>query len=315
MKNLKVLFSLFLVLLMALFVACDKEQENNNNNDEKLEKIKVFLPNGAPLMSIGGLIGNEAFEFEFANGADALSAALIKEDYDMIIAPLNLGAKLYLAGTSMYKLDSVITTNNTYLVSKNEITSTADLAGLNVLAYGRNSTPDIIFKAALTKNNVTCNVAYQGTVADVFGLFKGGSEEATYSLLAEPQVTMLKKSNPNLYVLDMAKEVEDGKVFPQACLFVKVSSSDKYDKHLELIKENINSLNANPTDYAAKVEDKHTFFKTMTKEILAPALPNCNIVYLKASSNKGVVEDYIGLLNTYAPALLGGKTVDEGFYN
>ena len=255
------------------------------------------------------------FDIQIAQGADVLNTALISNDYDMIIAPLNLGAKLYLAGKSNYILDSVITTNNTYLVSKNPISSTNDLAGLNLLAYGQNSTPDIILRAALTKHNVTANIGYKGNVGDVLNLFMGGSDEATYSLLAEPQVTIVKKNNPNVYVLDMAKEVEVGKVFPQACLYVKADTKDKYNEHLKLIEENIKYLNENPSEYAAKVEDKHQYFTTMTKEVLTAALPNCNILYLKGNSNKNAVEDYIALLNTYAPALLGGKTVDEGFYN
>jgi len=312
MKKLKVLFSLVLVLWVVLFIACDTDEDLN---EQELEKIKVLLPSGAPLISIGGLIGNDAFDIQIAQGADVLNTALISNDYDMIIAPLNLGAKLYLAGKSNYILDSVITTNNTYLVSKNPISSTNDLAGLNLLAYGQNSTPDIILRAALTKHNVTANIGYKGNVGDVLNLFMGGSDEATYSLLAEPQVTIVKKNNPNVYVLDMAKEVEVGKVFPQACLYVKADTKDKYNEHLKLIEENIKYLNENPSEYAAKVEDKHQYFTTMTKEVLTAALPNCNILYLKGNSNKNVVEDYIALLNTYAPALLGGKTVDEGFYN
>ncbi len=309
MKKIKLLFMLLIIAMGMLVIGCDKEQDQ-----EELETIKVLVPGGAPLIAFGNLLDNKAFKFDLAQSADALSAGLLNTEYDMIVAPLNLGAKLSISGKTSYKLEAIITTNNTYLVSKNEINSVKDLAGLNILAYGKNATPDIIFKSALEKNNVTVgNIAYQASVGDVLSLFMANSSEATYSLLAEPQVTIIKEKNPNVYVLDMVKEIEEGKVFPQACLYIK-ENSNVTEKHLELMKQNINKLNNNPKEYTESVLNKHTYFKGIGSEVLEKALPNCNIVYLKAKENKEIVNEYIVLLNKYAPNLLGGKTIDEGFY-
>ena len=211
MKKIKNFLIIVLTLVVSLFIGCKKD----------LEKIKVLLPSGAPLIAVGDLLDNEAFDFTIANGADVLSASLITNDYDIIIAPLNLGAKLYVAGNSNYKLAAVLTTNNTYLVSKEPLTSITDLSGKQILGYGQNSTPDILLKAALEKNSVTTGgIQYQTSVADVMSLFMTGAEEAQYSLLAEPQLTKIKQKFPNVNVLNIADQYGENTVFPQACLFV-----------------------------------------------------------------------------------------------
>lgn len=305
MKSFKNLLIIMLTLIASLFIGCKKE----------LEKIKVLLPSGAPLIAVGDLLDNEAFDFTIANGADLLSASLITNDFDMIIAPLNLGAKLHIAGKSNYKMAAVITTNNTYVISNEKLDTINDLKDKNILGYGQNSTPDILLKAGLEKNNViVAGIQYQTSVADVMSLFMTGSEDAKYSLLAEPQLTKVKQKFPNVNVLNIAEEYGENAIFPQACLFVNKNSEKDYEDYLELIEENVKYLNNKPTEYANRIESKNELFSSLTKEVLAIALPNCNINYITAKDNKDIVNDYITLLNIYAPKLLGGQTVNDEFY-
>lgn len=305
MKKIKNLLIIVLTLIAALFIGCKKD----------LEKIKVLLPSGAPLIAVGDLLDNEAFDFTIANGADLLSASLITNDFDIIIAPLNLGAKLHIAGKSNYKLAAVLTTNNTYVISNEELKSITDLKGKQILGYGQNSTPDILLKAALEKNSVVAGgIQYQTSVADVMSLFMTGSEEAKYSLLAEPQLTKVRQKFPNVNVLNIATEYGENTIFPQACLFVNKNNEKDYTDYLELIEKNVRYLNVEPEEYAEKIENKNELFTSLTKEVLAESLPNCNINYLVAKDNKKIIEDYITLLNKYAPKLLGGQTVNEEFY-
>lgn len=310
MKKLFILFVLFILSLS--FVACG-EDSGKKEPDEKLEKIKVVLPSGAPLMAVGGLLDNEAFDFTIVNGADPLSAALISGEYDMVIAPLNLGAKLYTAGKTSYKLDSIITSNNTYLVSRNNFT-VESLNGVTILPYGQNSTPDIVLKVALAQKNINATLAdYKASVAEVMQLFLANDPSAEYALSAEPQVTLIKSKVADVTVIDLVSVFEEGKVFPQACLYVK---GDKdYKGHLELIEENIKHLNEKPEEYANTVLNKNAYFEGLGVEVLKTSLPKCNIVYLKAAENKEAVNNYIDYLNNYAPKILGGKTVDDKFYN
>ena len=320
---------LVMVLLVAgVLFACAKEDEktpveNPTGGDQtpeepvKLEKIKVILPSGAPLMAIGGLLDNDAFEFEVTNGPDALGPALMGNDYDIVIAPLNLGAKQHTLGKTSFKLDSIITTNNTYLVSKNSLSGVEDLNDINILGYGQNATPDIVLKAAKTKFNLNYKISYQASANDVMSLFISGSSEAEYILAAYPQVTVIKNklAGQTINVLDVVSLFENSEVFPQACLYVNASKEKDYSAYLKLIEENIKLANEKPADYAKLIADKHAFFKSLGEDVLKDALPNTNIVYLKAKDNKAAVNQYVEYLNTYAPALLSGKTISDEFYN
>ena len=312
MKEIKKFIAIILLFVMSLgLVACGDNKEQDEPKD--LEKIKVVLPSGAPLMAIGDLLDNAAFDFTVVNGADPLSAALISGEYDMVIAPLNLGAKLYTLGKTAYKLDSIITSNNTYLVSRSSFTL-AELNGKTILPYGQNSTPDIVLKVALESKGINAQLAdYKASVAEVMQLFLANDASAEYALSAEPQVTLIKSKVQGVTVLDLVSVFEEGKIFPQACLYVK---GDKdYSGHLNLIEENIKKLNIKPEEYANSVLNKHTYFEGLGVEVLKTSLPKCNIVYLKASQNKEAVNNYIEYLNNYAPAILGGKNVDDSFYN
>ena len=107
----KILSSIIVMIVCALFIGCKKTPK---------EKIRVLLPQGTPLVAVGNLLDDEMFSFDIVNGQDPLIEAFTKGEYDLLIAPLNLGTKLNIAKKSEYKLKAIITTNNTYLVSKNE---------------------------------------------------------------------------------------------------------------------------------------------------------------------------------------------------
>lgn len=301
-KIIKLLVVILLLGVVIISGGCKKD----------LEKIKVLLPSGAPLMAIGDLLDSEEFEFTVVNGADPLSAALISGEYDMVIAPLNLGAKLYTAGKTSYKLDSIITSNNTYLISREDF-KVEDLNEKTILGYGKNSTPDIVLKVVLAQKGINAQIEYQTSVADVMSLFLANESSSKYSLSAEPQVTLIKNKVKDITVIDLVNVFGEGQIFPQACLYVKADKD--YSDYLKLIEKNIKSLNSKPEKYAESIISKHTYFETLGKDVLAESLPKCNIVYLKASQNKEAVNNYVDYLNTYANPILGGKTVDDGFYN
>ena len=126
----KKIISIFVLLLISLLLfSCEKKDEKT---------YKVIMPSGTPLIAFGNLLDDNNFDIEVVNGSDPLQAAFIGGEYDIIVAPFNLGAKLYLAEKSSYLLEAIITTNNTYLISKEKYdaiddalksTATAENAG------------------------------------------------------------------------------------------------------------------------------------------------------------------------------------------
>ena len=283
----------------------------------KKEEIKILTPSGTPLMAIGGLIGSEAVNIEAVNGAAVLQTELPKGNYDIIIAPLTLGAKFYIAETSKYVLDAVVTTNNTYIIAKGSTTLTniTDLKNKKIVAYGQNNTPDIALMNAIntttgiTKEDV--DITYVSDVNTAMSSFTGGSEY-DYCLIAEPQLSKMKSNGANIKTLDLSNYMST--TIYQAGVFVNPKANQtRCNEVIEEIKTNITYLNAHPTEYANQVLDKNAFFKNMTAPVIAASIPNANINFIKAKDNKNDIKAYFTEVNSYNAAILGGMVNDAFF--
>lgn len=291
-----------LVLCILCITGCGKEKSD--------EKITIRVPQGTPLVACGGLLDKDYVEFDIVSGPTLLQEGLTKGEIDVIIAPINVGTKLYINGGSKYKLDSVIVSDNNYIVTKNgELNSINDLSGKDIIAYGQASTPGVTLSTALQVSEVTANVTYESSVA----LAVAGLTESNYALVAEPELTKLKADYPSLKVLDLGDVI--GFDIPQAGVFVNPKSNTKLvSKFLKALEANITSLNSAPAVYADKVVELHAFFETMTVEVITNSIPRSNINYLKASENVTFLNSFYSLLNNYNSNILGGNTPNEDFY-
>lgn len=303
----KLLSFIFMLMLALTLVGCEEEETT---------KYKVLLPSGTPLMAIGNLLDDETFDFTVVNGQDSLMEGFTQGEYDMIIAPLNLGTKLYINQKSVYKMKAVITTNNTYIISKNPINSIEEINGKKLLAFGNGSTPSLALNAIIDyKKLENVEVEYRSSASDVALEYTSANTEFDYFLSAEPNITTLKnKTQKEIYTLSLADVLKDEvSVLIQACLFIN-PNSDVSEKAIKKIENNIKSMNENPAEYAESVKEKNNFFTNLGKEIIEKAIPNCNITYLSSKEHKEEISEYYALLNKYQPAVLEGATPDEDFF-
>lgn len=319
MKKTHYIFGMLLCSLTIL-VGCNSlestfDESSQTSTVENNNVIDIIMPQGTPLVGVGKLLDNPDYDFEIVSGPDALTAALTAKTHDIVIAPLTAGAKLFIKNASTYLLDSVITTNNTYIVSKNDNTlnSVSDLNGKEIIGYSQGNTPGIILEAALNHAGIdfTDKITYVTSVTEAIAQFTQGAE---YIMCAEPQITKLKASNSNLHVLDLSAEL-DSDFIPQAAIFVNPESpyQDEIDNFIADVSSNITYLNAYPLIYASEIVSKNAFFSTLSEATIAASIPNSNIEYYKAKDNISVLSEYYSLLNEYNTNLLGGVP-SETFY-
>ena len=85
-----------------------------------------------------------------------------------------------------------------------------------------------------------------------------------------------------------------GRDIPQAAIFVSnnANSSD-ISAIVDLIKKNINELNANPSEFAKVAVTRHKIFESWGEELIAKLLPNAGIKY---ELNKEDVSEVLNLL-------------------
>ena len=246
-----------------------------------------------------------------------LQSALSSGSHDIVIAPINLGAKLYLTEKSNYQIGAVITTNNAYIVTKasNKLDGIEDLIGKNVVGFGKAGVPGNLLKHLYYSNEqldnsvVENNDNWYSSSAEVYGLFKGGTVE--YALMSEPEISKLRLVDKiEVNVLDLCELLEI-EIVPQACVFVNPRSTkqEQIKNTLKLIEDNIKSLNENPKMYANKIIPLHKYFQSTGEEVIANCIPSISISYIEANSIQDEILDILLLLDPTS-----SKIPDEKFY-
>lgn len=299
----------FILVIFSLIGCMDLIQPPVNN--EPIGKVSIISPLGIPYLAVAPLKANPNIQMENVSGTENLQAALVGKTYDIVIAPINLGAKLYNAGKSSYKLVAPITYNNSYIVARSHLplASIDDLIGQKVIAFGEMGIPGSVLKKIYTDNSKLdiANVDYTlKSSANVYASFLGEGNNDSYALMSEPEISKLKVIKKiDVKTLDLCSVL--GANVPQAAVFVNPDSNLKdVDAVLKIIEDNIKSLNDNPTSYADKVLaiDEH-FFSSIGREVIIDMIPNASIKY----GVQTVKEDCANIL-----AILGISGVADEFY-
>ena len=295
----KLFVFIFLMIFTLSLASCGNVKVEN--------EVKIITPYGTPYLALGGLLDEENVKIDAVNGADGLKTALVKGEYDVVVAPINLGAQLFNKGNSKYVIEAVITMNNAYIVTENtnKLDSIKDLEGQKVLGFGQTGIPGSVLKTLYTNNDLDQSLIdfSQASSSAVYSLFAGGSSDAKYALMSEPEISKLVLNDKKeVKSLDLTKEL--GVDVPQACIYVNPNSEKQndIDNLLKLIENNIKSLNKNPSKYADEVIALDRTFEAMTKEVIVRSIPLTNIVYKEASNFKTEINNILSILGVPNPS-------------
>ena len=295
----KILGFILLFIFTLTFSSCGKVELEN--------EVTIITPYGTPYLALGGLLNEDNVKIDAVNGADGLKTALVKGEYDVVVAPINLGAQLFNKGNSKYVIEAVITMNNAYIVtdSSNKLDSIKDLVGQKVLAFGQTGIPGSVLKTLYTKNKLDQSLINfsQASSSAVYSLFAGGSSDAKYALMSEPEISKLVLNDKKeVKSLDLTDEL--GVDVPQACIYINPNSQKQDDINglLKIIQNNIKSLNKNPSKYADEVISLDRTFEAMTKEVIVRSIPLTNIVYKEADNFKTEINNILSILGVPNPS-------------
>lgn len=229
----KYIKGLLIAILAFTMVACSSTT-NDNTKENNEEAIKVLTPMGAPSLAMLGLYGNDKVIIDTVDGTDVLTAQLSKNDgeYDMIVAPINMGANLLSKGKSEYLLDSVVTWGNLYIVGSDErdVKSEGTFA-----AFGEKAVPQKVLMSSMDMKSIVPKIIYFNSANEVQAQLL--AKKVSIGMLAEPAATATiakaKEKGIKLKILkDLQKEYKeknnmDSLGYPQAAIFVKKGSEDK----------------------------------------------------------------------------------------
>ena len=306
----KKLSLILLVLLSFVLVAFNK-------TTTETKEASIIVPSGTPSLAVMNYMKeNSSSKVEVVEGSDPLIAAFANTSYDVIIAPVNLGAKFYNSGSSSYILAKTIVWGNLYIASLEEMNSIADLNNEKLVVFGKNSTPDVVTRIVLNANSdINVEIEYVSDVQTANSLLASG--KAKYIVTAEPSISKIKDQK-GIKTLDLQEEyskVTNESSYPQAGIFIKKDAkNDPFTLSVvNKLLDSVRKTNSDKETTASNAVELNQTFKTLGAETLVKAIPNCH--YNILDNEKSAVNKYLQLLiDLGLGAQVGGKLPDEEFF-
>ena len=307
-RNFKFIYIFVILFSMLLMVGCI---------DDSSKKVSVIVPTGTPSLGIANVLNDKTLvDANIVSGSDPLIAAFTNASYDVVVAPVNLGAKLYNSNENFsYILYKTIVWGNYYLVSNEEIATLENLEGKTVLVFGMNSTPDVVLRTLISAKNINVNLEYVDDVTTANSYLLSGKADIIVS--AEPSLTKIS-ANKNFYILDLQKQWQQltGRYsLPQAGIFIKKNIKDeKYLKSvLDKMIESVQMASTKPNVLVANAINVDENLAKIGEETLQKAIGNCNLRV--EETDKEAIEFYFSpVIQLGIGSTVGGKLPDEGFY-
>jgi NitT/TauT family transport system substrate-binding protein len=310
---------MLLLLIAFVLIGCKKTDEN---------PLSMMVPSGIPLVAVGAFLNESEYEITDVNSSSLLVSAFASNSHDIVIAPLNLGTKIYNTTNHDYLLSAVISFGNSYVITRqhNPLETINDLQDVELMAYGQNSTPDIALRLACKQHFIHANITYQSGINLVVPFFlcnpnEPNDESCTqvkYILAAEPILSMLEMNhNMTLKILDLQDNLKELiEKLPQAAIFVNKNSErqEQINLFLERLKEQTEYLNNYPNEYAENIYKNHPYFLELSKEVIANSIPRSQIEFVEAKVGLEILDTYFTLMLNHYPDLIGGKAPSKEFY-
>lgn len=280
------------LLIGLLMTGCQQEQK----------AVHILCPTGAPSLALVGEYDQicENGSIDLVDGSDQLIAELSKADseYDIIIAPINLGAQLIAKGQTDYRLQSVLTWGNLYYVgtSAEALNETGELA-----LFGEGAVPQKIVETVDVKTNLEPHYYSSATLVQQ-RLISGQVE---VGLLAEPlasaTVAKAKQSGVDLSIIVDLQEEYGGSGYPQAAMFVKEGyQNEELFQSIEEFTEN---------DYPELKEKLENIgieqLGLPSVDITVSSIERQNVHYVTANQCEDEISQFLQLFNiTYSSDML-----------
>ncbi|MFU8793506.1 MAG: MqnA/MqnD/SBP family protein [Acholeplasmataceae bacterium] len=297
---------LLLCLMMIFVSACQKDLEAN--------QVTMMVPYGSTQLAQLYLENDDYYNVDIISGPDLLVSAFSAQTHDVIIAPMNLGAKLYLNQPN-YLCLGVIVWGNFYIISHTQnFESFEDLDGKTITMFGQNQTADIILSYLMDAYDIHMTRTYVDGLMTAQAMLL--SDQTDIILTAEPSLSVLTEALDLTSILDIQaayQEISGTTSYPQAGIFVHHRLAK--DAIIKLQNDFINSIRSLTDDplEAARLAQDLGF--DLELNVLVQAIERSHLSYVHAQDAKEAIEDYFDIIIQVNPNLIGPTKPDDGFYH
>lgn len=265
----------FLLACVMMLTACTSKPQQTTFN--------VVCPKGAPALAWLSTYEEITETGSFTvTDATNLASEFVKGEADIIVAPVNLGAKLISEGKTTYTLEGILTWGNLYIVG---IEGALEGEG-KIGTFGAGNVPEKVFKACNLKTTLTEESFGADASLVSAALVKG---DIVAGLLAEPVATATigkaKQEGKTLKVLADVQELyktatgSEAYGYPQAAVFVKEGVDASYI--LDKVSEWTNGNKADAADLLDTIGTDT--FGLPAPTVVVNSLERQNVAYKDAS--------------------------------
>ncbi len=277
-------------------------------------RLTLMVPSGSPSLAVMHLLNDpDNYRVDIVNGSDPLLAAFASNSHDAIIAPTNLGARLYQSGMD-YVFAGTVSWGNLYLVMGGIGTiHLSELEDRSIVVFGQNQTSDIVLKYVLGANGIVSRLTYVDSVATATAMFV--ADQNLIVLTAEPSYSTLQSRVTNFASFDLQAEyarLTGQESYPQAGLFVRTGMKAAVRAAL------ISAVAASVDDVVLDIDTASDLAVALglgtSKAIMQSAIPNSRLRFVSAIDSKLALEAYFNVIMSFNPNLIGGALPADAFY-
>lgn len=288
---------LLLTVSLLMMVACTSTPKNT-------ESIKVLSPYGAPSIALLEQIKQNKDSITLVAGTDLILAELVRleTNYDLIIAPINMGISLLEKGQTKTKLLAVVSWGNLYILGEENTLSDPT----NTLAmFGKDAVPEKIANFTFDDQQIQAKQEYFASVLDAQSQLLTNKAQA--AMMAEPFVTKVLMENSQLeiiYDVQANYKIKTGlDNYPQAALFVNAKAYDENPNHyiayVQSLRDYVVSIHK---DTSILLNDINLIgakeLGLPSGEIVVGALERMNLDVVFARDKKQEIQTFMDLFNT-----------------
>lgn len=329
---------LTLLIATVLSVACALGAAGCNKGSGN--KLSVYVPDGAPALSVVSLAESDAFNVKVI-AANTVNAYIGGENpmADFAVVPVNAAVKL-LGNGEKYKLLGTVTHGNLFLLKKQggeDVSAASDLQKLKGKTVGiinLANVPGLTFKVILQDNGIEYNELKDGAATDGGKVNLKNIDEqevlpsntaCDYFVVSEPAAsTKIAATQGKLSAAGSLQTLYGGQTgYPQAVAVVKkeivqnnVQAVNDFILSFNNSKNWILSEQTSPEQIEAAINKitegdlQHTFNAgNLSKSVIA----NCGINFVAAADCKIELNAYMQKLNAVSGNVWGTAS-DEFFY-
>ena len=274
------------------------------------------------LIDSPGTFIHQKLTIEILDEPMLVRARMLKDEPELAVLPLNMGAILYNKGLP-YQVIAIPVWGTLYLFGTDTgISGWSSLKNKRIYLMGKGTTPDILFRYLLNSHglnpdsDVVLDYSFP-THIDLANAVSAG--RANLAVISEPLVSLTRSRNPAIIqMMDLNAEwaaiFPGNPAMPQTALlgrkdFIR-NHPDQVRRIAEAWSRSAEEVNLNP-DRAALSIVAHGILPDA--DVAALSIPRCNLRFRYASDIRPEINQYLQVFLNFNPDAVGGKLPDEEF--